>query len=349
MLRRVPRALRAAVVVTVLLAVAASIAQSWMSGMPGAGGYVQTAWGPLGPADRDLLVKVRLAGLWEAPSGQQAEQQASRPEVQQVGVNVHVEHVELDGIVRSTADQLGVLLPSSPNSQQMAWMQEMSALTGTDYDRVFVQRLREAHGTVLPLINEVRVGTRNDLMREFATTADEFVTRHIGYLESTGLVDYADLPEPPSPGLMSLERGPFDLVVPGLVVLAALLAAGALLAAVRRGPSAPRPAPRPGPEPPVTGRAIAAIAMPHPRPATPTDSGAYRITDTRTGGFPLTDADVDDYPAHDHPADGYPAGGYPAHDHPAVGATDTGPLPRVDGTGPQPRVRRTGPRHAVRR
>lgn len=326
MLRRVPRALRGAVVVTVLLAVVASIAQSWMSGTPGAAGYVQTQWGPLGPADRDLLVKVRLAGLWEAPTGSQAETQASRADIQQVGSNLHTEHTELDRITREAADQLGVLLPSSPNDQQIAWMEEISALTGTEYDRMFVQRLREAHGVVLPLIAQVRVGTRNELMREFATTANEFVTRHIGYLEGTGLVDYSDLPEPPSPGLLSAERGPADLIVPGLVVLAALLAAGALLSAVRRSPTPRAAVPTAVADPPVTGRAIAAIAMPRPRPATTTSSGAYRITDTGL------DTRVDDLR---EPAD-------PRYDdHPRAGdLTDTGPIPRVTDT---------GPRHAVRR
>lgn len=308
MLRRVPRALRAAVLATVLLAVLASIGQSWMAGTPGVGGYVQTAWGPLGPADRDLLVKVRLASLWEAPTGQQATTQASSAGVQQVGQNLHLEHVELDEAVLETAGQLGVLLPSSPNDQQMAWMQELTGLTGTEYDRRFVQIVREAHGTVLPLIAEVRAGTRNELMRQFAATGNDYVARHIGYLESTGLVDYADLPEPPSPGLMSQERGAVDLVVPGLVVLAALLAAGGLLTAVRRRPK-PLPFPAAPAEPPVTGRALAQIALPAPRAAETTTSGAYRITDTFGG---------------------------------------TGPLPRTRGTGPLPDITHSG-RHSVRR
>ncbi|GAA2544874.1 DUF4142 domain-containing protein [Pseudonocardia hydrocarbonoxydans] len=259
MLRRVPRALRTAVIVAVLLAISASIAQSWTSGTPGTAGYTQTEWGPLGPADRDLLVKVRLAGLWEAPTGQQAQQQASRAEVQTVGTNIHAEHVELDRLVLETADQLGVLVPSRPTAEQLSWMNEMSGLTGTDYDRVFVQRLRAAHGVVLPLIAAVRVGTRNELVRQFAEEADQYVTRHLGYLESTGLVDYAELPEPPSPGLLAAGRGPADLVVPALVVVAAVLAALALFSAMRR-----RPAPVRAPAPDPTARAIAAIAAPRP-------------------------------------------------------------------------------------
>ena len=82
-------------------------------------------------------------------------------------------------------------------------MKEISSKTGSDYDRTSVQRLREAHGIVLPVLAEVRISTRNDLVREFAADGTLYVTRHIGYLESTGLVDYAALPEPQSPGLLS--------------------------------------------------------------------------------------------------------------------------------------------------
>lgn len=264
MLRRVPRTLRTAVIVTVLLAISASIAQSWSSGTPGNVGYTQTEWGPLGPADRDLLVKVRLAGLWEGPTSEQAEQQAISPTVQEVGRKLAEEHAQLDLEVRKVADQLGVLLPSRPSAQQLDWMNELSGLTGTEYDRTYIQRVRAAHGEILPAIAEVRTGTRNELVRRFAVLTDSYVARHCEYLESTGMVDYADLPEPPSPGLLSEFRGPIDLIVPGLVVLAAVFAAIALFSAMRR-----RSTPVRGPTPDQTARAIAAIGVPVPRAEIP--------------------------------------------------------------------------------
>jgi len=232
-LRRVPRNLRRTVLAAVLLAVTFSVWQSWSSGTPGIGGWVQTPYGPLGPADRDLLVKVRLAGLWEQPTGQQAMQQAHAAGVKNAGANISAEHGELDRRVREVADKLGVLLPSAPSSQQMAWMAEISSKTGSDYDRAFTQRLREAHGAVLPIIAQVRASTRNELIRQFAAEADIFVSRHIQYLEGTGLVDFNALPQPPSPGLLAGGRNASDLVVPALVFGAALLGAVGLTVAVR--------------------------------------------------------------------------------------------------------------------
>ena len=270
MLRRIPRYLRVSIVLAIVAAVAVTVYQSWQSGVVGTGGWTQTQWGPIGPADRDLLVKVRQANLWEGPTGQQAAQQASSPTVREVGERLAGEHADLDVQTRKVADQLGVLLPATPNAQQQGWMNEISAATGTDYDRIFVQRVRQAHGIVLPLLAQVRVSTRNTMMRDFAAVGMQYVSRHIGYLESTGLVDYNALPAAPDPSLFTFSGAPGgqDLVMPTLVILCCLIAAAGFLAAFRRkraqkGRSLtvdpPRRAPAPAPAPDL-------VAIPGPRP-----------------------------------------------------------------------------------
>ena len=130
MQRRTSRNLSRAVVVAVILAVGATIWQSWTAGMPGMSGVVATQWGPLSPADRDLIVKVRLACLWEMSTGQQVQQQGTTPAVKEAGRKISAEHTDLDQKTRDIADKLGVLLPASPNAQQVAWMKEISSKTG---------------------------------------------------------------------------------------------------------------------------------------------------------------------------------------------------------------------------
>ena len=364
MLRRIPRFLRNAVLVVVVLAVSASVYQSWSAGAPGAGGWTQTEFGPLGPADRDLLVKVRLAGLWEGPTGQQAQQQASSPEVKEVGGNISREHAQLDEEVRKVANQLGVLLPSSPNAQQVAWMNEISAQTGSDYDRAFVQITRQAHGTVLPVISEVRSSTRNDLVRQFAGVADEFVTRHHEYLESTGLVDYAALPQPKSPGLLSGATSPQDLIVPVLVFVAAVLAAIGLVAGLRNRGSA-----RPGrvTVPPRTAAASmvapmaalnAVAAIPGPRTYTESPDSRWSVTDSGPHRTAMGPGPYGPGPAtgiFGSPADSGPyrtvsgSGYYPTVNDsgPHRGVYDSGPHRSVHDSGPYPGVYDSGPHRPV--
>jgi predicted outer membrane protein len=286
MQRRTSRNLSRAVVVAVILAVGATIWQSWTAGMPGMSGVVATQWGPLSPADRDLIVKVRLACLWEMSTGQQVQQQGTSPAVKEAGRKISAEHTDLDQKTRDIANKLGVPLPASPNAQQIGWMKEIASKTGADYDRTAVQRLREAHGIVLPILAEVRISTRNDLVREFASDGTAYVTRHIGYLESTGLVDYNALPEPRSPGLLSGSANWTDLLVPGLVLIACLLAATLIAANVRSRGKAGK-AGKPTLPPMVTtaaprvATAAALIALPEAlstsRSGTSTSSGAHPV------------------------------------------------------------------------
>jgi predicted outer membrane protein len=271
MLRRIPRFLRVSIALAIAAAVALTVYQSWATGAVGTGGWTQTQWGPLGPADRDLLVKVRQANLWEGPTGQQAAQQASSPAVREVGAHLATEHADLDLQTRKVADQLGVLLPAAPNAQQQGWMTEISAATGSDYDRIFVQRVREAHGIVLPILAQARVSTRNSLIRDFATFGTQFVNRHIGYLESTGLVDYNALPAAPSPSVFTFSGAPGgqDLVMPMLIIVCCLVAAAGFAAAFRRKrkqkPALMVDPPRRAPAP------TSLVAIPGPRPVS-TDS-----------------------------------------------------------------------------
>ena len=162
-------------------------------------GWTMTRFGPLGPADRELLVKVRQAGLWEAPVGEEAQKQAGSQRVKDVGKQLAADHHALDEQVRSVAAQLQVDLPAQPSAQQQSWMAELAGKQGADFDRTFANRLRAAHGQVFALVSAVRAGTRNDLVRTFAQTGINVVMKHMSLLESTGSVDYGALPAPAIP------------------------------------------------------------------------------------------------------------------------------------------------------
>lgn len=363
MQRRTSRNLSRAVIVAVILAVGATIWQSWTAGTPGMSGVVQTSWGPLAPSDRDLLVKVRLACLWEMSTGQQAQQQATNPAVKEAARKITAEHTDLDQKVREAADKLGVLLPSTPSAQQIGWMKEITAATGSDYDRIAVQRLREAHGIVLPLIASVRVGTRNALVRSFAADTQEYVTRHLGYLESTGLVDYSALPDTPSPGLLSGSANWTDLIVPGLVLIACLLIAVGLAATLRgrgaqRSTAAVAPSVTPRAHRVATARSL--IALPEARaPGTAPDRDEVPDDEIPTGTFPsvggATTASgrfarvgsdtgrfaTSSSAGRSHSGKTASTGGFPSTRTPSRG------LPNPDAASPG--VHDTGPRHAVRR
>ncbi|MEV0276339.1 DUF4142 domain-containing protein [Streptomyces sp. NPDC050610] len=153
-------------------------------------GSMATRYGPLSPLDRDFVDRVRLAGLWELPAGQQAEERGTTAAVRRAGEHLVTGHTALDNHVRQVADQLGLDLPNQPNAQQRGWLTRLGAARGGTYDREFANILRLAHGKVFTVVAQVRATTRNSLVRGLADDANATVLDHIGVLEDTGLVDF---------------------------------------------------------------------------------------------------------------------------------------------------------------
>ncbi|WNV83331.1 DUF4142 domain-containing protein [Umezawaea sp. Da 62-37] len=154
----------------------------------------QTQWGPLDAAARDMLVKVRLAGLWEKPAGEMGLEKSANPLVQEAGRHLVEGHTDLDSRVIELGKMLNVTLPTAPNSDQQGWLREMTAApAGSDeFDKIYANRLRAAHGKVYMFLSTVRAGTRNTLIRDFADVCMKTVLDHISVLEATGKVDFTD-------------------------------------------------------------------------------------------------------------------------------------------------------------
>ncbi|MFD5827730.1 DUF4142 domain-containing protein [Lentzea sp. NPDC060358] len=156
--------------------------------------YVQTRFGPMGPAGRDLLQKVALAGLWEGPAGRMGLEKSASPLVQEAGRHLIEGHADLDRRTAELARTFGVELPTQPNEAQQGWLDEMQAAPARsqEFDRVFANRLRAAHGVVYKFLATVRTGTRNTAIRDYAKVCMDTVLDHMTVLEATGVVDFAD-------------------------------------------------------------------------------------------------------------------------------------------------------------
>jgi len=157
------------------------------------------AQGTLSAADKDFVTKVRLAGLWEIPAGDMAQEKSDDPRIREIGKTISGQHVVLDQLTRTTAKKLKIDLPDKPNSDQQKWLGEMRDASGTDFDQIYIDRLRAAHGKIFPAIASIRAGTRNDAVRLLAQQANQFVMTHMTLLESSNIVDYQALPTVPAP------------------------------------------------------------------------------------------------------------------------------------------------------
>ncbi|WP_309112267.1 DUF4142 domain-containing protein [Saccharothrix sp.] len=163
---------------------------------PASGAITQTPLGPITELDKELLVKVRLAGLWEMPMGEEAQTRAGSQRVKEVGAQLMSDHTFLDERVVRLAGQMGVPIPDEANADQQSWMAEMRSRTGAAFDESFANRLRAAHGSIFPAIGQIRAVTRNEAIRQFAQVCNQIVLKHMTLLESTNMVTEMGLSKP---------------------------------------------------------------------------------------------------------------------------------------------------------
>ncbi|MFV0133644.1 DUF4142 domain-containing protein [Streptomyces sp. HMX87] len=175
-----------------------------------------TRWGPLTEADRDFVVKVRAAGLWEYPLGELAMARGTTKEMKEAGEHLIVGHAGLDAACRGIAPKLGITLPNKASPQQREFVDTVKSKSGKEFDVTAVTIMRVTHGQIFPAIANIRASTKNTLVRQLADLANDTVLDHITVLEKTGLVDYDEVsfmqtapaknrrdfvtPPPPQPG-----------------------------------------------------------------------------------------------------------------------------------------------------
>ncbi|MEV5437576.1 DUF4142 domain-containing protein [Streptomyces sp. NPDC052682] len=175
-----------------------------------------TKYGPLTEADRDFVVRVRAAGLWEYPLGNLVLQKGTTPAMKEAGKHLIVGHGRLDATCRRISQELGIVLPNEPSPQQQQFVATGEGTTGKEFDSTAVSIMRVAHGSIFPTVAKIRATTRNSLVRELADQTNDTVLDHISILEKTGMVNHEQVtnqivnppklpqdqttPPPPQPG-----------------------------------------------------------------------------------------------------------------------------------------------------
>ncbi|GGR92516.1 hypothetical protein GCM10010269_34400 [Streptomyces humidus] len=148
-----------------------------------------TQFGPLTEADRDFVVKVRAAGLWEYPLGEMAMKKGSTQEMKEAGKHLIVGHAGLDAMCLKIAPMLNVTLPNQASPQQQQFVATSAAESGRQFDSTAANIMRVTHGQIFPVIAKIRATTRNTLVRQLADLANDTVLDHITVLENTGVIN----------------------------------------------------------------------------------------------------------------------------------------------------------------
>ncbi|WP_406120424.1 DUF4142 domain-containing protein [Streptomyces sp. NBC_00989] len=209
-----------------------------------------TQWGPLTEADRNFVVFVRSAGLWEGPSGDLAMKKGTTAAVREAGRHLVIGHAALDASCRKIAPELNITIPNQPTPQQQGFLATFQSDTGKQFDTDFANTLRITHGSIFNTIAKIRSTTKNTLVRALADQANDVVLDHITQMEKTGLVnfDQVNFQETTPPKLPASQVTP-PVPQPGAPMVTLTVPPGLPTDGVPTGPADPATTPSPSASP----------------------------------------------------------------------------------------------------
>src|SRR5690349_23176261 len=127
--RRIPRWLVATLALSMAFMVTpagvAHAADTPVVPVPPNTGLTDRGTGVISDADRDFVVKVRLAGLWEIPAGNMTATKSQNPVIKKIGADIALQHVSLDALDPEIATRLAIMLPNQPNCKHAGVLDQM--------------------------------------------------------------------------------------------------------------------------------------------------------------------------------------------------------------------------------
>lgn len=187
---------------------------------------------PLNAADMTLLIGLRQAALWEIPAAKAAAERGSAAKVRQAGQKLAAAQSQLDQQTVDVIGRLRATVRPALTAEQQGLLDQLQSTAGDQYDRLFVNSLRNGYGFLYTIIGEVRSSTRVALIRQLADQANVAFLGYMQTLENTGLVQGQSLAPaaiPPAQDLSTLGMAQANagITAPISLALLWLLAIGA--------------------------------------------------------------------------------------------------------------------------
>ncbi|WP_433499067.1 DUF4142 domain-containing protein [Sphaerimonospora sp. CA-214678] len=137
----------------------------------------------LNEQDREFVTALHQGNLAEIQAGKVAERQAHSEEVREMGETLIRDHRKLDGKVKQVAGAVGVSLPGGPGAKQQAELERISAKSGAEFDRAWVEAEIAEHRQDLAAGAKQLSEGSSEQVKQLARDAEPIVREHLEDLE----------------------------------------------------------------------------------------------------------------------------------------------------------------------
>ena len=125
---------------------------------------------------------VAASDLYEIESSKLAASKSASTEVKELAGHLLTDHQKSTAELKTAASQAKVTVAPALDAEKQAMLGQLKAASGAEFDRLFVEQQKTAHGKALALLQSFARGGDSEPLKAFARKASGVVEGHIEHL-----------------------------------------------------------------------------------------------------------------------------------------------------------------------
>ncbi|MBO9640841.1 DUF4142 domain-containing protein [Siphonobacter aquaeclarae] len=133
--------------------------------------------------DADFAMKASAGGLLEVELGKLAQQKSASAKVKEFGAMMEKDHTQANDKLKAIADAKSIILPGRLDESGQKHFDELSKLSGKEFDKKYINLMVDDHEEDLKLFNKAAQDAKDPDLKNFATDVSGKVQEHLNHVK----------------------------------------------------------------------------------------------------------------------------------------------------------------------
>lgn len=134
--------------------------------------------------DAKFATDLANAGMAEVAAGKVAAEKATNPQVKEFASMMVMDHTKANEELMAIAKTKNITLPTAPDEDHQKMLTEMSAKTGKDFDKDYVDAMVDGHKKVASMLEDASKNCKDADLKAFAAKTLPVVQGHLTKIEA---------------------------------------------------------------------------------------------------------------------------------------------------------------------
>jgi putative membrane protein len=143
-----------------------------------------TTGGAVDAMDTKFANDAAVAGMAEVAAGKVASEKATNPQVKDFAKMMVMDHGKANEELMAIAKKKNITLPTAPDADHQKMLTDLSAKTGKDFDKAYVDAMVDGHKKVASMFEDASKNCKDSELMGFAAKTLPIVKTHLAKIQA---------------------------------------------------------------------------------------------------------------------------------------------------------------------